>query len=269
MLFRSKGLEGILTRSTGFEHVLDFKKQAQTIVALGYLPSYCARAVAEQAFLMILSVLRKAKDQQEHVLSFDRDGLTGRECQDKKILVVGVGHIGAEVVDIARGFHMKVAGVDIDQKLASLEYTDLISGLAWADIVVCACSLTNETRAMLGYETLSRVKTGTVFVNVARGEISPLHDLKRLLDEHILGGLGLDVYDDEDVVAQWLRSDQKTPADAKTAIVLDLSKRNNVMLTPHNGFNTQEAVERKAQQSIEAVVSFLTEKKFPFCVPEE
>jgi D-lactate dehydrogenase len=264
----AKNLEGILTRSTGFEHILDYKKETKTCALLGYLPLYCARAVAEQAFLMIFNLLRRAKQQQESLLSFNRDGLTGRECQDKKVLVIGVGNIGAEIVDMAKGMRMKVEGVDIDRKQPSLEYTDLVSGLAWAEIVVCACSLTDETKNMLSYKTLRRVKKGTIFVNVARGEISPLKDLKRLLDEQILGGLGLDVYENEDVVAHYLRSNQTKPADEKTAIVLELYKRDNVILTPHNAFNTREALERKAQQSMESAASFLVEKKFPFFVPQ-
>ncbi|MFA6379271.1 MAG: NAD(P)-dependent oxidoreductase, partial [Candidatus Omnitrophota bacterium] len=189
-------LKGILTRSTGFDHVLDYRDQTKCEAALGYLPSYCARAVAEQAILMMLALWRKLKTQQQCFHFFCRDGLTGLECQDKKMLVVGVGNIGSEIVDIARGLHMKVAGVDIDRKLPSLEYTDLTSGLSWADVVVCALSLTQETKEMLSYETLRRVKTGTIFINIARGEISPLKDLKRLLDEQILGAVGLDVYDD-------------------------------------------------------------------------
>jgi len=80
-------LQGVLTRSTGFEHVLDYKKQAQTPMAIGYLPSYCARAVAEQAVWMILNLLRKAKEQQEHFLSFCRDGLTGRDARIKTSLL--------------------------------------------------------------------------------------------------------------------------------------------------------------------------------------
>jgi len=163
---------------------------------------------------------------------------------------------------------MKVAGADIDRKLPSLEYVDLIPGLAWADVVVCAASLTSETRNMLNYETLRRVKTGTLFINVARGEISPLKDLQRLLDEKILGGLGLDVYEEEDTVAQWLRSDRKQKINEKTTIALDLNQRKNVVLTPHNAFNTEEALARKAEQTIESVVSFLAEKKFSFPVPE-
>lgn len=262
-------LGGILTRSTGFEHLLDYQAQAKTALALGYLPSYCARAVAEQAFLILLSLFRKLKVQTKNFDGFCRDGLTGVEAQGKNILVVGVGNIGSEIVDIAKGFRMKVAGVDIAKKLSTIEYVDLKTGLAWADAVICACSLTNETKGMLGYEALRRVKTGTVFVNVARGEISPLKDLKRLLDENILGGLGLDVYENEAAIAQWFRSSKKEPADAVIKIVLELCQKDNVVFTPHNAFNTKEAVARKAEQTIESVVSFLTQGTFSFPVPEK
>ena len=263
----AQDLDGILTRSTGYEHVLTYKERTRSSLALGYLPSYCARAVAEQAFLMIFSLLRKAKEQQKNFLSFDRDGLTGSECQGKKILIVGVGRIGKEVARIARGLGMKVLGVDIVRRHPSLDYVPLGRGLAWADVVVCACALTDKTFGMLDHETLRRAKKGTVLINVARGEISPLKDLKRLLDEKILGGLGLDVYENEEAVAQDLRSRRR--ASPKTKIVLDLSKKDNVMFTPHNAFNTREALERKARQSFDSVISFLTRKKFPFPVPEE
>ena len=127
-------LDGILSRSTGYDHLTAYRQKAGDGAALGYLPLYCARAVAEQAILMVLALLRKFKKQTTAFDSFSRDGLTGGECQDKKLLVVGVGNIGCEIVDIAKGFRMKVAGVDIEEKMSSLEYTDLKTGLAWADI---------------------------------------------------------------------------------------------------------------------------------------
>ncbi|MCX5681550.1 MAG: hydroxyacid dehydrogenase [Candidatus Omnitrophica bacterium] len=264
-----RDLRGILTRSTGFEHLLDYQAQSKTLAALGYLPSYCARAVAEQAFLLILSLSRKLKTQEKNFDTFCRDGLTGLECRDKNILVVGVGNIGSEMVDIAQGLRMNVAGVDIVKRLSALEYKDLNFGLAWADVVVCSCSLTSKTKGMLGYENLKGIKKGALFVNVARGEISPLKDLKRLLDENILGGIGLDVYENEQTLAPWFRSDKKAPATEATKIVLGLKKKDNVVFTPHNAFNTQEALERKAQQTIESAVSFLTKGTFIFPVPEK
>lgn len=264
----SKDLGGILTRSTGYEHLVSYQKETGTACALGYLPSYCARAVAEQAIWMVLALLRKAKAQQKNFQSFCRDGLTGTEAQGKNMLVVGVGNIGSEIVDIAKGLHMNVAGVDIVKKITALDYVDLVPGLAWADIVVCACSLTSKTKGMFDYKTLRRVKNGVLFVNVARGEISPLKDLKKLLDEDVLGGLGLDVYEHEAVIAHDLRAEKNRSGDAMTKLALALSKNDNVVFTPHNAFNTKEALQRKAEQTIESVVSFLTQGTFSFPVPE-
>ncbi len=260
-------IDGILTRSTGFDHVLAYRQETRTQAALGYLPVYCSRAVAEQAITMMLSLMRKLVAQQRSFQQFHRNGLTGQECQGKRLLVVGVGNIGAEIVDIAHGLRMKVAGVDIDRKLPSLEYIDLVPGLAWADVIICAAALTEETRNMLDYDMLRRVKTGAIFINIARGEISPLSDLKRLVDEKILSGLGLDVFDDEHILAHDLRAGLRSSKSASTVCALELAQYSNVIFTPHNAFNTQEALARKADQTMESVVLFLAEKKFPFPVP--
>lgn len=263
-----ESLDGILTRSTGFDHIREYQKETKARTGLGYLPSYCSRAVAEQAVLMMLALMRKLAVQQQYFSHFHRNGLTGQECQDKKLLIVGVGNIGAEIVDIAHGLRMKVAGADIDHKLPSLEYIDLVPGLAWADVVMCTAALTDETKNMLNYDTLRRMKTGTIFINVARGEISPLKDLKRLMDEKILGGLGLDVYEDEHVIAHDLRADKQSAVSELASVALELSQRTNVIFTPHNAFNTREALARKADQAMESVVLFLAENKFPFPIPE-
>lgn len=260
-------IDGILTRSTGFDHVVAYKQETRTQAALGYLPVYCSRAVAEQAITMMLSLMRKLPSQQRSFQQFHRNGLTGQECQGKRLLVVGVGNIGAEIVDIAHGLRMKVAGVDIDRKLPSLEYIDLIPGLAWADVIICAAALTEETKNMLDYDMLRRVRTGAIFINIARGEISPLGGLKRLMDEKILSGLGLDVFEDEYIMAHDLRAGLHSSKSASTVCALELAQYSNVIFTPHNAFNTQEALARKADQAMESVVLFLAEKKFPFSAP--
>jgi len=261
-------LNGILSRSTGYDHLTAYRQKVKDAVILGYLPLYCARAVAEQAMLMVLALLRKLKKQTKSFDTFSRDGLTGGECQDKKLLVVGVGNIGCEIADIAKGLRMKVAGVDIKEKMSSLEYTDLKTGLAWADIVVCALPFTSLTNKMLNYDSMQRLKSGALFVNIARGEIAPLADLKRLLEEEILGGIGLDVFEKEKTIAGALRGENEQDDEA-VKIIKELKEKENVLLTPHNAFNTFEAIEQKAQQTIDAVVMFLTQGKFPSQIPKD
>jgi D-lactate dehydrogenase len=204
-----------------------------------------------------MALLRKLPQQMANFCRFHRDGLTGFECTGKNLLVVGVGHIGGEVVKIGNGLDMTVRRVDIIPERADTAIED---GLPWADIIVCTMNLTKVNRGYFNYELLKRAKRGALFVNVARGELSPTNDLVRLLDEGQLGGVALDVYDDEQKMAVALRSGQgKFP----------LAGRENVILTPHNAFNTHESVDRKCEQTVQQVVKFLQDGKFIWPVPAQ
>jgi D-lactate dehydrogenase len=133
-------------------------------------------------------------------------------------------------------------------------------GLAWAEIIMCAMNLDEgQRRLFFSYETLKRARrSGVVFVNVARGELSPTNDLIRSLDEGHLGALALDVYENEGALAVALRS-------GKSAF--PLLGRPNVILTPHNAFNTTEAVERKAQQTAQQIGHFQKHGTFLWSPP--
>src|ERR1041385_2609055 len=96
-------LAGILARATGYDGLKQYLAATGVDVVCGYLPLYCARAVAEQAMLLWMTLLRKLPDQIRQFTTFQRDGLTGHECEHKHLLVVGVGNIGAEVVMIGKG----------------------------------------------------------------------------------------------------------------------------------------------------------------------
>jgi D-lactate dehydrogenase len=115
---------------------------------------------------------------------------------------------------------------------------------------------------------MKAAKTGAIFVNIARGELSPSTDLKRLLDEGILSGVGLDVFDHEIDLAGALRSAQPA-CYPETKAVLELARRDNVILTPHNAFNTAEAVERKALHSVRQIERFIARGSFLWPVPSE
>lgn len=234
-------VRGIISRTTGYDHLVGQR------IPCGYLPHYCSRAVAEQAILLMMGLLRKLPQQTEQFARFNRDGLTGRECAGKKLLVVGVGNIGSEIVKIGQALGMDVRGVDIVQRHASVSYVSIDDGLAWADVVVCAMDLTKENAGYFNYDRLKRARHGVVFVNISRGELSPTNDLIKLLDESHVGALALDVYENESALAVALRSGKSG---------FPLLGRPNVILTPHNAFNTAEAVERKVQQTVQQIEHF-------------
>jgi len=261
-------LQGILSRSTGYDHILRWLAGTNGPVQCGYLPLYCNRSVAKQALTLWMALLRKLPMQIGNFRHFHRDGLTGRENEGKVLMVVGVGNIGYEVVKIGRGLGMEVLGVDIVQKHPDVHYVAPEEGIARADIVVSAMNLTAQNRAYFHYDFLKRAKPGLIFVNIARGELSPSTDLLRLLKEGHLGGIAIDVYDSESELAVSLRAGTSS-GNAEVNATLELAKMPNVIMTPHNAFNTLEAVERKSSQSVEQVEHFLRAGAFLWPVPAE
>lgn len=262
----SSSLKAVFTRSTGYDHILVTRREIGLSASCGCLADYCSRSVAEQAVLMVMALLRKLNLQQKHFNNFNRDGLTGLDIYGRNVLVVGVGHIGKNIVDIVRGLRANVKGVDAKQNVKDLHYVPLLDGIRWADVIVCAALLNKETDGMLNYEALRQSKKGCVLVNVSRGEITPIPGLEKLMKEKILGGLGMDVFPDEARMAQALREKKKSVQGSASGIQR-LKKHDNVIFTPHNAFNTADAVERKAKETIEGLRVFLKSGKFPNPVP--
>jgi len=259
-------LRGILARSTGYDHLARYLAACGCAVPCGYLPLYCNRAVAEQAMLLWMALLRKLPQQIASFASFQRDGLTGLECEGRTLAVVGVGNIGHQAVRIGTGLGMTVLGLDLVERFDWVHYVAIEEALARADVIVCAMNLTTRNAGYFDYERLSRARAGAIFVNVARGEMSPPRDLLRLLEEGRLGGVGLDVHDREQELAVSLRGGAPA-ASPEVQATLGLARRPDVIVTPHNAFNTREAVGRKAEHAVRQVEEFLRSGEFLWAVP--
>jgi D-lactate dehydrogenase len=102
-------VSGILSRSTGYDHIELYLKKCKKSLPCGYLPLYCNRAVAEQAALLWMSLLRKLPQQMQNFAGFHRDSLTGQEVEHKSLLVVGVGNIGFEMCPLRRVFLVRMS----------------------------------------------------------------------------------------------------------------------------------------------------------------
>lgn len=257
-------LGGILSRSTGYDHLVQYRDDGGTGVSLGYLPHYCVRAVAEQAMLHWMSLLRKLGAQVAGFQAFSRDGLTGLECAGRTLLVVGVGNIGREIVSIGTALGMTVRGVDLEHRHEEVEYIDIEEGLAWADVIVSAMNLTPENRGYFSPARMAGVKPGAVFINVGRGEVSPHGVLHTALQEGHLGGVGLDVYNEEVDLSTALRDGKQTELVGE---IMSLAALPNVLLTPHNAFNTVESVERKSADAACQLLHFMNEGCFRWTAP--
>ena len=158
-------LKAVLGRCTGYDY-LQALRTKQPQLQVGYLPKYCARAVAEQAMLLWSALLRKLPQQMVQFQRFERDGLTGNENAGKTLLVVGVGNIGHEIVKIGRGLEMQVLGVDIVRKHPDVEYVTFAEGLPRADVIVSAMNLTPQNVGYFAYARMLTAKPTAVFVNV-------------------------------------------------------------------------------------------------------
>jgi D-lactate dehydrogenase len=254
-------LDAILSRSTGYDHLLAYAAAVGPRVALANLPLYCHRAVAEQAMLLWMALLRRLPQQMRQFHDFHRDGLTGAECQGRALAVVGVGYIGHEVCNLGHALGMRVFGVDRDPRHEDVDFVDIDAALAQADVVVCAMDLNASNRGYFDLEKWRRVKPGAVFVNISRGELSPSTALLQALNAGLLSGVGLDVYDHEAELAVALRG-KSPPTHPEAQAALELAGRDDCICTPHNAFNSMEAVERKSEHSVQQILAYLQTGQF-------
>lgn len=259
-------LEALLTRSTGYDHLAAFREQCSIDIPCGYLPLYCSRAVAEHAMLLWTALLRRLPLQLSRFARFQRDGMTGSECAGRSLLIVGVGNIGLEIARVGEGLDMRVLGVDIVQRHPSVSYVSFEKGLLEADVIVCAMNLTKQNHGYFHYERLAGVRPGAVFINIARGEMSPAEDLHRLLEENRLGGVGLDVFEEEFDLAPSMRAAREGSSGMPPALEA-LARHPRVILTPHNAFNTREAVARKAADTARQIACFTETHRFLWPIP--
>jgi D-lactate dehydrogenase len=257
----SDRLDGAQSRSTGYDHLKKYLEAIRIPLPCGYLEEYATRAVAEHAILLIMSLMRRLPQQMSQFKDFNRDGLTGEECAGKNLLVVGVGRIGSEIVKIGSALGMNVRGVDIVQRYKEINYTGKEEGFSWADIVICSMNLTHENRGYFSYNLFKHAHPGIIFVNIARGENAPIAGLVRLAQEKHFGGLGLDVFENEPNIAVALRSKHISTFPA-AQLIKELRQYPNVIFSPHNAFNTKEAVRRKSRFSIDEILYFLKNKDF-------
>ncbi len=258
-------LKFIATRSTGFDHI-DLEACRKRGIAVSNVPSYGENTVAEHTMALILMMSRKVHQSVIQVRSgrVDLAELTGFDLQGKTIGVVGAGHIGLHVIRIARGFGMRVLAFDVRQDsfladLLGFEYATMDRLLAESDIVTLHSPLTDKTHHLRGREQFARMKPGAMIVNTARGGLIDTDTLVEALESGKLGGAGLDVLEGEELIKEEKQLLQQ-PLDVER---LRMAVRNRVLLarddvvyTPHNAFNSREALVRILELTLANLEAF-------------
>jgi len=259
-------LKMITTRSTGFDHI-DITVCNEKGIIVCNVPHYGDNTVAEHAFALMLDLSRKIYQSIDQVKKegFAVNGLTGFDLKGKTLGIVGMGRIGQHVARIAQGFEMNVLVSDVfeNKKLAkqlNFTYTNLEELLKNSDIITIHVPYSEKTHHLINSENITLIKTGAYIINTARGGIIETAALVDALSQGIIAGAGLDVLEEEHVIKEEAHLFSKDFSQKHNIITLlqnhILMDRKNVIITPHNAFNSKEALDRILETTVENINEF-------------
>ena len=256
----------IATRSTGYDHI-DLNFCAKAGIAVANVPGYGDVTVAEHVFALLLGLARHLPAYSERARHGESDpaDLRGFDLFGKTIGVIGTGRIGQCVIRIARGFGMSVVAHDISPRneiaqALDFRYVDLPALLGEADIVSLHLPATSGTEGMIGDAEFELMKEGAVLINTARGNIIETEALVRAITSGRIRAAGLDVLPQEPLIrdeAEVFRG-REIGADALKELLAHhvLASASNVLITPHVAYNTEDALRRLIDMTIENIRAF-------------
>jgi D-lactate dehydrogenase len=235
----------IATRSSGYDHI-DLRAASEKGIVVCNIPDYGAHMIAEHAFGLLLAVARnivRGADRYSRQHLFSDEGLVGVELCGKTLGILGTGRIGAHSARIGGGFGMKMVAYDIvkNPRLEQeylVRYLPLHQVLQDADFVTVHLPLNDSTRGLICNRTLQLMRPSAILVNTGRGAIVATQDLIHALREGRLAGAGLDVLEDE--------RERYHDFDGL-----------NVVVTPHIGWYTKEAISRMLDITLGNIKAFM------------
>nr|WP_315250663.1 2-hydroxyacid dehydrogenase [uncultured Flavobacterium sp.] len=267
------GIKLIDLRSAGYDNI-DLAAAAKNNIKVMRVPAYSPQAIAEHATALILTLNRKTHKAYNRVRenNFSLQNLMGFNLYGKTVGVVGTGKIGTAFCTIMLGFGCKVIANDILQSKTLLQkgvkYVSFEKLLTLSDIISIHCPLTPKTRHLFDSTVFSKIKKGMMLINTSRGAIINTKDVIDALKTSQLGYLGIDVYEGEENIFFRDLSDKIIKDDQ----IERLMSFNNVLITPHQAFFTNEALDEIARITISNFNSFedniRTENEVVFALPQ-
>ncbi|WED43107.1 2-hydroxyacid dehydrogenase [Legionella cardiaca] len=255
-----RGVQLIALRSAGYNHV-DYVYAQERGISICRVPSYSPQAIAEHTVTLILCLNRKVPQAYNRVRegNFSLDGLMGFNLYQKTVGIIGTGQIGTALATILNGFGCKILAFDPQpneccSKLG-VNYTSLDSLLKNSDIVSLNCPLNDSTYHIIDSQALGKMKQGAMLINTGRGKLLDTKAVIVALKSKKLGYLGIDVYEEEESLFFEDHSSEIIDDD----VFCRLLTFPNVLITGHQGFFTQEAIQNIASTTLENISNF--EKK--------
>lgn len=246
VLEAAKNVKFIDVAFTGVDHipVADAKKRN---IAISNASGYANESVAELCISFIIQLLRQLNEAQQRTKSGGtKSGLSAHVLQGKTVGIIGAGAIGRRFAALCKAFGARVIAHnrhEVDDPSIDAN-SDLDTLLVEADIVSLHCPLTDSTRGLIGKKELEKMKKSAILLNTARGPVVDNTALAEALDNGIIAGAAIDVFDMEPPL----------PAD------YPLLKARNAILTPHLAFYTSEALEDRANIAFANLFAWLADK---------
>lgn len=243
------GIKTILLRCAGFNNV-DLKAAQEAGIQVLRVPSYSPEAVAEYTMGLLLAVNRKIHRAYVRTRDFNYNinGLMGIDLVGKTAGVIGTGKIGQMMIDILKGFKMRILAYDpYPIEGLDVEYVDLDRLFEESDVISLHCPLTKDTKHIINKKSISKMKDGVILVNTSRGALIHTPDLIDALMERKFTGVGLDVYEEED---EYFFEDKSNEIITDEDLIRLTSFR-NVVLTSHQAFFTKDAMEAIARVTLD------------------
>lgn len=256
-ILKECGVKLIVLRCAGYNNV-DIKNLPEGMSVVR-VPRYSPYAVAEHAVALLLSVDRKIYKsyQRTKKYNFTLNGLLGFDIHGKTVGVIGTGKIGKVFINIMKGFGTEVLAYDVypDEKAAQemgFRYTTLDELYEKSDIISLHCPLTDENTNMINKDSIEKMKKGVVIINTSRGKLINSYDLIDALGKGKIGGLGLDVFDEEE---DFFLNDMSNSYYRNTELSILLTMP-NVVITSHQAFFTKEALDKIGKVSMDNIKEF-------------
>ena len=252
-----RGVQILAMRCAGFSNV-DIAAAAGKL-AVVRVPAYSPHAVAEHALALLLALNRRIYRAyiRTRDFNFNINGLTGIDLYGKTAGIIGTGKIGRTFIDLCKGLGMKVIAYDpYPAEGGGIEYVPLDTLFRESDVISLHCPLTESSHHIIDREALGKMKDGAFLLNTSRGALVDSEALLEVLTAGKLRGAALDVYEEEANLFYEDMSDKIIKDDTLALLV----SRPNVLITSHQAFLTEEALDNIASVTIQNFDEFFAGK---------
>jgi D-lactate dehydrogenase len=246
------GVKYITLRSVGHDNV-NLKAALRFGLRVANVPAYSPFAIAEHAVCLLLAINRKLiiSNQRVKRFNFDLNNLIGFDLKGKTIGIIGTGTIGAVMVRIMHGFGCKIVAFDIVENKEliqqyNIKYLPLQDLCKQSNIISLHVPLNGNTHHLIDKKLIEQMKPDVTIINTARGSILNTKDIIEGLRNKTIGGLGMDVYENEKGV---FFKDHSIEI-PKDELLIQLNAMPNVLITGHHAFLTEEALTKIAETTI-------------------